>query len=159
MPRGIKYGYSTQAFATIQTKKCGTCGKMFECSIDTRYRSEDETGYTYYCGYRCFRVFDKAREEKVRERMRKETEQMYAAEKRQLTARQKKFEELLEHTVERIAYYEGKWRKAKPGSNAKTTFRNRRRDWINKQRNAEVVLRAVYARLDEIEREMADGVA
>ena len=55
----MAYGSTRLTPARYATKVCGTCGKEFECSTQTRYKVVRNNRDVVFCSYRCFREVDR----------------------------------------------------------------------------------------------------
>lgn len=61
-----------EPFGDGHKRKCPICGAEFICRAGWAYRSTKQSGHgTAYCSYKCFRVWERKQEEKIRERIAK----------------------------------------------------------------------------------------
>lgn len=47
-------------------KKCKCCGKIFDFFPEWRYRLSKESGYDYFCSWKCLRAYEKEKPRKCK---------------------------------------------------------------------------------------------
>ena len=150
MSGGSRFGYASQAFVTWVSKECAECGKMFECSVDTRYRFDSKV-YCSYCSYGCFRMEDKRREA-ARKKKQEEAKAHDALHKPAVINVMRREEQMLlariETGKEKLAMARVAFEKAKPGTAARRMASNRKANWT-------LIIKQTKYRLEDVRKEIA----
>ena len=72
--RNKKSKKGQDGFSRIKMAKCANCGKMFVPAPEHAYRDKLDR---LYCSYTCFRVWEKAEEKKLKDRIKRMEEKGY----------------------------------------------------------------------------------
>lgn len=150
------YGSTRLAPAAYVTKVCGTCGKKFECSTQTRYKVACKGRETFFCSYNCFREVDKKIREKEKAAARVDDPFLEAQKEylyRKKLKKQRSLEEQEQKLINRIKLCDQKTHGYQAAYYLATERRKRgkaregMKSWMRKKADAEDALRLLRIKI------------
>lgn len=159
------YGSRVLGVTAYERRKCGTCGKMFECPRQTRYKVVHKNRATHYCSYPCFRVADEKERERLRRKAERQTHMsaLHSSGQRVLKRAETlpgeidvltDYEQYLHRRIdkceEKKAYYYAAYKKAERGSKTYKKMTDNFRTWAKKLKYETEELERIENRIREL---------